>query len=143
MNDSQPRRNFMGDDDPSNPQRRVAGERRSGTDTRSEQEKQLIGERRSGADRRADSAPAQAKVSQPTDAQLALFARRLRRALRGEKSRDPFGVARSEYDFAIYPEVLRTVEWIESLAGSSADEIPQAASPGKITLRRAPSRGET
>jgi hypothetical protein len=59
--------------------------------------------------------------------------------LRGEKSRDPFGVARSEYEFAIYPEVLRTVEWIESLAGSAADEVPQPASPGKISLRRAPS----
>ena len=125
----------MGDNDFSNTQRRVAGERRSGIDTRSEQERQLNGERRSGVDRRTDGVPAQTSATQPSGAQLALFARRLRRALRSEKSRDLFGVARGEGDFAIYPEVLRTVEWIESLAGPAADEVQQSASPGKITLR--------
>ena len=111
--------------------RRATVERRSGLDTRSELEKQQMGERRSGIDRRAESGAstaAQGNVARPTDAQLALFARRLRRALRGEKSRDFFGVARGEYDFAIYPEVLKTVEWIESLAGTAADD-GQPASP--------------
>jgi len=135
MNDSHLRRKFMGDNDFSDLQRRVAGERRSGIDTRSEQERQSIGERRSGLDRRADSRPEQTSVARPSEAQLALFARRLRRALRSEKSRDLFGVARGEGDFAIYPEVLRTVEWIESLAGATADDVQQPAGPGKITLR--------
>jgi hypothetical protein len=49
--------------------------------------------------------------------------------MRGEKGREFFGVARSEYDFAIYPEVLKTVEWIESLAGSTTEEVPQPGSP--------------
>lgn len=133
----------MGDDNSSDPQRRVAIERRSGTDTRSELERQLIGERRSGVDRRADSRPEQTSVTQPSEAQLALFARRLRRALRNEKGRDFFGVARSEYDFAIYPEILKTVEWIESLAGSAAEQVAQPEKPGKITLRRAPSPEES
>lgn len=128
------------DDNQSNSERRIAEERRSGTDTRSEQGKQLIGERRSGVDRRADSRFAQTSVAKPADAQLALFARRLRRALRDEKGRDFFGVARGEYDFAIYPEVLKTVEWIESLAGSATEEAPQPAGPGKISLRRTPPR---
>jgi hypothetical protein len=117
--------------------RRVVGDRRSGTDTRSELEKRQIGERRSGLDRRAEEQNERKPVAQPPDAQLALFARRLRRALRSEKARDFFGVARGEDDFAVYPEVLKTVEWIESLAGSAADE---AASPGGFTLGKTPSR---
>jgi hypothetical protein len=120
----------MGDDNSSDPKRRLAGERRSGTDTRSELEKRLIGERRLGADRREGQSE-RPVVAQPPDAQLALFARRLRRALRNEKSRDPFGVARSEYEFAIYPEVLKTVEWIESLAGSAAEEVKHPQVPAK------------
>lgn len=52
-------------------------------------------------------------------------------------ARDFFGVARGEDDFAVYPEVLKTVEWIESLAGSAADEV---ASPGGFTLRKTPPR---
>ena len=116
---------MAGDDNYSDFERRVAGgERRSGTDTRSEPEKKLIGERRSGLDRRSDGRTEQAGAARPSDVQLALFARRLRRALRSEKGRDFFGVARGEYDFAIYPEVLKTLEWIESIAGSAADDIP-------------------
>ena len=116
---------MAGDDNHSDFDRRATGEeRRSGTDTRSELEKAMQGERRSGVDRRADSRPSQTTVAKPSDAQLALFARRLRRALRSERGREFFGVARGEYDFAIYPEVLKTVEWIESIAGS-ADEVPQ------------------
>jgi hypothetical protein len=116
---------MAGDDHHSDFERRVAGgERRSGTDTRSELEKTMLGERRSGGDRRAESRPSEASHARPSDAQLALFARRLRRALRSEKGREFFGVARGEYDFAIYPEVLKTVEWIESIAGSAGD-VPQ------------------
>ena len=78
----------MGSDDgQSDSERRLAEERRSGTDTRSELEKRLIGERRSGGDRRQDQGE-RPVVAQPTDAQLALFARRLRRALRNEKGRE-------------------------------------------------------
>ena len=132
----------MGSDDgQSDSERRVAGERRSGTDTRSELEKRLIGERRSGGERRQDQGE-RPVVAQPPDAQLALFARRMRRALRHEKSRESFGVARGEYDFAIYPEVLKTVEWIESLAGSAAEEVAQSTNPGNVTLRKAPSRND-
>jgi hypothetical protein len=127
----------MGSDDGhSDSEKRVAGDRRSGTDTRSELEKRLVGERRSGIDRRVEVQAARATVAQPPEAQLALFARRVRRALRDEKGRDAFGVARGEYDFAVYPEVLKTVEWIESLAGSAASEGSQAASHGKVSLRR-------
>ena len=130
----------MGSDDShSDSERRAAGERRSGADTRSELEKRRIGERRSGVDRREEQGERTA-VAQPPDAQLALFARRLRRALRHEKGRECFGVARGEYDFAIYPEVLRTVEWIESLAGTGADEVSPPATPGGFTLRKAPPR---
>jgi hypothetical protein len=116
---------MAGDDNHSGSERRVVGgERRSGTDTRSELEKTMLGERRSGVDRRAESRPPQTTVAKPSDAQLALFARRLRRALRSERGREFFGVARGEYDFAVYPEVLKTVEWLESIAGS-ADEVAQ------------------
>ena len=119
-------------------EQRVVGDRRSGTDTRPELEKRLVGERRSGVDRRAEEQAERKAVAQPADAQLALFARRLRRAIRSEKGRDSFGVARGENDFAVYPEVLKTVEWIESLAGSGADDVPQPA----FTLRKTPSREE-
>jgi hypothetical protein len=127
-----------GDDSNSESERRRFGERRSGADTRSELEKQLVGERRSGADRR-EGQRASAGVDKPSDAQLALFARRLRRALRDEKGRQFFGVTRGEYDFAIYPEVLKTVEWIESLAGSAAEEVTQPPTAGGFTLRKTPS----
>ena len=127
----------MGSDDGhSDSEKRAAGERRSGTDTRSELEKRLLGERRSGVDRRADEKVERAAVAQPPDVQLALFARRLRRALRSEKGRDFFGVARGEGDFAIYPDVLKTVEWIESLAGSGTGEVSQPSTSGGPTLRK-------
>ena len=92
----------------------VIHERRSGADTRSESEKQLLGERRSGFDRRTDRKSAK---PMPSDDQLLLFARRLRRTMRDEKGRAFLGVAVGEQEFAFYPEVIRLVEWIESLAG--------------------------
>lgn len=91
----------------------IIRERRSGIDTRSEGEKQLLGERRSGIDRRMGRAPAK---PMPSNEQLLLFARRLRRAMRDEKGRAFLGVAVGEQDFSFYPEVTRLVEWIESLA---------------------------
>ena len=130
----------MGSDGDHSDSGRIGGERRSGTDTRSESEKRLIGERRSGVDRRVEGHGSRIAVAQPPDAQLALFARRLRRALRSEKGQDSFGVARGENDFAVYPEVLKTLEWIESLAGSGASEDSPPAGHAEITLRKTPFR---
>ena len=98
-------------------------ERRSGIDTRSEAEKQLIEERRSRGDRRAPCA------SQPSNDQLALFARRIRRVMRDEKGRHLLGVAVGEGHFTIYPDVVRTVEWIEQLADSNQQPEPSKAGP--------------
>jgi hypothetical protein len=95
----------------------IIRERRSGMDTRSESEKQLLGERRSGIERRTDRKSAK---PMPSNEQLSLFARRLRRTMRDEKGRAFLGVAVGEQDFSFYPEVLRLVEWIESLAGAEA-----------------------
>ena len=111
----------------------MTGERRSGIDTRSENEKQLSGERRSRIDRRSDRA---AMAPMPSSEQLALFARRLRRAMRDEKSRSFFGVASGEGDFTFYSDVVRPVEWIESLP-HIAEAEQEAATPSKITLRKA------
>jgi hypothetical protein len=95
----------------------IIRERRSGIDARSESEKQLHGERRSGIDRRTDRDSAK---PMPSNEQLLLFARRLRRTMRDEKGRAFLGVAIGEQDFAFYPEVIRLVEWIESMAGAES-----------------------
>jgi hypothetical protein len=91
--------------------RRDTKDRRSGLDTRSDVEKQLIGERRSRIDRRSNHDARE----QPSKDQLSLFLKRVRRALRDDKSRH-FGVAAAENDFSGYVEVLRTLKWIEDLA---------------------------
>jgi hypothetical protein len=98
--------------------RRFVNDQRSGSDTRSSSEQQLMGERRSGIDRRVikDSAT---DSSAPPHEHLALFARRMRRAIANEKARTLFGTARSEYDFSVHTDVLRTIEWIESLVASA------------------------
>lgn len=93
--------------------RRTRIERRSGVDTRSDEEKRLAGERRSSIERRAGSAG-----DQPSKEQLSLFAKRVRRAIRDENSRHIFGIPSGEGDFRSYPDVLRTLDWIESLANS-------------------------
>jgi hypothetical protein len=93
--------------------RRIRVERRSGVDTRSEEERRLTGERRSQIDRRAGRAS-----EQPSKEQLSLFAKRVRRAIRDENSRHVFGVSSGEGDFSGYPDVLRTLDWIEGLAKS-------------------------
>jgi hypothetical protein len=94
-------------------ERRIRLERRSGVDARPEEEKRLTGERRSQIDRRV-STPSQ----QPSKEQLALFAKRVRRAIRDEGSRHIFGIPSGEGDFRGYPDVLRTLDWIEGLANS-------------------------
>lgn len=73
-----------------------------------------IGERRSGSDRHDPLAP-------PSTEHLALFARRVRRAMRDDKSRCHFGVANGEQDFVLYPDVVRAVEWIERLCAAEAE----------------------
>ena len=95
----------------------ITRERRSGIDTRSESEKQLLGERRAGNDRRTDRKSAK---PMPSNEQLSLFARRLRRTMRDEKGRAFLGVSVGEQEFTFYPEVTRLVEWIESLAGAES-----------------------
>jgi hypothetical protein len=83
--------------------RRIRVERRSGSGTLSEEETQLTVERRSHIERRAG------RVSeQPSKDQLSLFAQRIRRAIRDEKSRHIFGVPSDENNFTGYPDVLRT-----------------------------------
>jgi hypothetical protein len=130
------------DDTCSHSNSRIIEDRRSGTDTRSDTEKQLIGERRCAVDRRSERKNIQAGVRPPNE-QLALFARRLRRALGSERGREFFGVARGEYDFSIYPDVLRTLEWLETSASLGTEESAQPPNLENITLRKALSRNET
>jgi hypothetical protein len=106
-------------------------ERRSGTDSRAESEKQMAGERRAGIDRRTRAAPT---GLMPTNEQLALFARRLKRAMRDEKGRGFFGVASGEDHFTFYSEVVRLIDWIEHTVDLDAGAV---AEPAKPTLRRA------
>jgi hypothetical protein len=65
--------------------RRVTGDRGSGTDTRSDAEKQMVGERRSQIVRRSDQNKRLSR--QPSTDQLSIFAKRVKRAMRDEKSR--------------------------------------------------------
>ncbi|KGT75003.1 hypothetical protein MA20_37320 [Bradyrhizobium japonicum] len=67
----------------------------------------------------------------PSNEQLALFARRLRRAMRDDKSRCHFGLANGEQDFSFYPDVIRIVEWIERLS------VLEAEHGARPTLRKA------
>jgi hypothetical protein len=106
-------------------------ERRSGIDSRSESEKQISGERRSDTERRSRLA---STGLMPSNEQLVLFARRLKRAIRDEKGRSFFGVASGEDHFTYYSDVVRLIDWIEHTAGSEAD--PGTAS-AKATLRKA------
>jgi len=106
-------------------------ERRSGTDTRSDSEKQNTGERRSGVERRSRVA---STGQMPSNEQLVLFARRLKRAMRDEKGRGFFGVASGEDHFTFYSDVVRLIDWIERTAGT---EIEPGAEPAKTTLRKA------
>jgi hypothetical protein len=96
-----------------NADRRARIERRSGVDTRSEEEKLLAGERRSPTERRAG-----AVSDQPSKEQLSLFVKRVRRAIRDQNGRHIFGIPSGEGDFRSYPDVLRTLDWIEGLANS-------------------------
>jgi hypothetical protein len=93
--------------------KRTRIERRSLTDTRSEEEGQLARECRSRIEGRDGTVS-----EQPSKDQLSLFAKRVRRAIRDENSRHIFGVPSGEDDFRGYPDVLRTLGWIEGLANS-------------------------
>jgi hypothetical protein len=74
----------------------------------------MVGERRSQIVRRSDQ---KKRVSQqPPIDQLSTFAKRVKRAMRDEKSRHFFCVASGENDFRGYADVLRVLEWIEDLA---------------------------
>src|ERR1700675_191384 len=90
-------------------------ERRSGIDSRSESEKQISGERRSDTDRRSRLA---STGLMPSNEQMVLFVRRLKRAMRDETGRSFFGVASGEDHFTYYSEVVRLIDWIEHTAGS-------------------------
>src|SRR5271169_453321 len=109
----------------------IIRERRSGIDARSDIEKQSVGERRSGVDKSSDRG---STTQMPSNEQLALFARRLRRTMREEKGRGFLGVATGENDFTFYPEVSRLVEWIEGLV---AETERLTADSQNITLRKA------
>jgi hypothetical protein len=124
----------MDDDFGSDAHNRTAKDRRSGVDTRSEAERMLIGERRSGFDRRTEKRTI--PDLRPPNHQLALFARRLRRALGNERAREFFGFARGEGDYSTYPDVLRTVEWIEDLVSAGEEEAAQCSNAGKPFLRK-------
>jgi hypothetical protein len=56
--------------------------------------------------------------------------------MNNEKSREFFGVANGENDFAFYPEVLRTAEWIQSLVSAEPDQPERPVVTAKITLRK-------
>ena len=88
--------------------------RSSGRDTRSEAERQLVGERRSQIDRRSNQS--MGATERPSKDQVSLFVKRVRRAMRDEKSRHFFGVSSGENDFRGHADVLRCLEWIETLA---------------------------
>ena len=78
----------------------------------------------------------------PSHEQLALFVKRIRRVMRDEKGRNLLGVAVGEGEFALYPDVIRVVEWMEQLLGTSATQQPEHGV--KPTLRKAvPDTGET
>ena len=91
--------------------KRTRIERRARTDTRSEEEKRLTGDRRSRIERRSGSVS-----ERPSNDQLSLFAKRVRRAIRDESSRHIFGICSGDDDFRGHSDVLRALDWIESLA---------------------------
>ena len=107
-------------------------ERRSGLDTRTESDKQTLGERRSGVDRRL---PEVSTGRMPSNEQLAQFARRLKRAMSDEKSRNCFGVSCGEGEFTAYPDVARLVSWINILTNTLESE-QEGVRLSKITLRK-------
>jgi hypothetical protein len=69
----------------------------------------------------------------PSNEQLVLFARRLKRAMRDEKGRGFFGVASGEDHFTFYSDVVRLIDWIEQTAGS---EAAPGVEPAKPSLRK-------
>ena len=66
---------------------------------------------------------------QPSNEQLALFARRLRRTMRDEQGRGYFGIANAEHEFSFFPDVVRVVEWIERLSAPENQARPSLRKP--------------
>jgi hypothetical protein len=73
-------------------------------------------------------------IPSPTNEQLALFAKRVRRAISNERTRHHFGVSSEEYVFTLFPDVVRTLEWIE--AGGEAENWSPQGQPQRPTLRK-------
>jgi hypothetical protein len=99
-------------------------ERRSGSDLRSEIEQQLIGERRAGIERRYRLA---SPGEIPSNDHLAMFARRLKRAMRDPNGRGFFGVVSGEDHFTVHNDVSRLLDWIERIAEPDI-KVAQSAS---------------
>jgi hypothetical protein len=74
----------------------------------------MVGERRSLVRRSVENRKA---IQQPSTEQLSLFAKRVKRAMRDERSRHFFCIASGENDFRGHADVLRVLEWIEDLSG--------------------------
>ncbi len=70
----------------------------------------------------------------PSNEQLALFAKRIRRAIGNERTRHCFGVPLEEHVFTLFPDVVRTLEWIE--AGGEAENSSPQGQPQRPTLRK-------
>jgi hypothetical protein len=104
-------------------------DRRSGEDLRSDSAKQITGERRSGLERRS-RLPASAET--PSTDHLALFCRRLKRAIRDDRGRSFFGVVAGEDHFTVHADVSRVLDWLEH--ASAPDAEPTISRP---SLRKA------
>ena len=74
----------------------------------------------------------------PSSEQLTLFVKRIRRMMRDERGRHLLGVAVGEGEFALYPDVIRVIEWLEQLPG--ANVVQQAESGLKRQTGTAASR---
>ena len=83
------------------------------TGTRSEEEKRLTGERRSRIERRTGKAANSLRTTS------SLFSRSVSGAPSETRTaRHIFGIPSGDNDFRGYPDVLRTLDWIEGLANS-------------------------
>src|SRR4051812_6738181 len=66
----------------------------------------------------------------PSYEQWSVFARRVRRIIRDEKGRTFLGVAVSEADFSLYPDVVRVLAWMEQQGEAEG----QTSRPVNLTL---------
>jgi hypothetical protein len=63
-----------------------------------------------------------------------MFAKRIRRAISNESCRHYFGLSPEEHVFAPFPDVIKTLEWIES--GGQGEYPPPQGERQRPTLRR-------